>query len=286
MGQINLYEQVSNRYTAIKISNISKNCALMSKDDKKIAAEASESIDRIEELLSVSLSFAGRYLTTIWHYLLIPSLSTKKMRGEISRRSILSPLSFLTSSLLIFSLSYFRVLKELLSLNWISEEFKSTITRVSSYHDSIAESAFAFQFADALFLMVPLVLFVALFAKINELVSILVRKRTTISQQLSSSSYLVGTIASMIALWSLPILYFMANYNALETTSILEEVIGILIIILAILSIFSALFRYLQESKNQFFNSWALSCLVFALATFLQVVVMRITLKLFLLSGV
>lgn len=257
----------------------------MSKDENDLATETLETIDRIEGLLSGSLSFAGRYLTTIWYYLLIPSLSAKNLKGAMSHSRILYPLSFLTSSLLLFSLGYFRVLKELLGLNWISQEFKLTITRIVSYHDSIAESAFAFQIAEALFLMVPLVLFVALFAKINELISILVRKRTTINQQLSSSSYFVGTVASMLALWSLPILYFMASYKALETTSILENAIGIVIMILAIGTIFTALFRYLQDGKNQYYNSWVLSCFVFAIASSLQIIAMRITIKLFLLDG-
>ena len=204
----------------------------MSKDDKDLVTEASETVDRIEGLLSGSLSFAGRYLNTIWYYLLTPSLSAKNLKGAMPQSRVLYPLSFLTSSLLLFSLCYFRILKELLGLNWISQEFKSTITRIVSYHDSIAESAFAFQIADALFLMVPLVLFVALFAKINQLISILVRKRTTINQQLSSSSYFVGTVASMLALWSLPFLYFIANYNLLETMTTLEEATGIAIMIL------------------------------------------------------
>jgi len=257
----------------------------MSKDEKDLVTETSEAIDRIEGLLSGSLSFAGRYLATVWYYLLIPSLSAKNLKGEMLQGRILYPLSFLTCSLLFFSLSYFRVLKELLSLNWVSQEFKSLITYIVSYHDSVAESTFAFQIAEALFLMVPLVLFVALYAKINEFISILVRKRTSIDQQLSSSSYFVGTVASMLALWSLPMLYFMSNYNALETTSILEKAIGVVIIIFAIAAIFIALFRYLQDGKNQYFNSWVLSCLVFAIASFLQIIVMRIILKLFLLGG-
>jgi hypothetical protein len=256
----------------------------MSKDEKDLATQTSESMDRIEELLAAALLFAGRYLATIWNYLLIPSLAAKSLKGEMLHSRILYPLSFLTSSLLIFSLSYFRVLKELLDLNWISLEFKSVITRIVSYHDSVAESAFALQIADALFLMVPLVLFVALFAKINELISILVRKPTSIDQQLSSSSYFIGTVVSMLALWSLPILYFMASYNALETTSNLEKAVGIAIIVFAVGTILAALFRYLQEGKNQYFDSWALSCLVFAIASVIQIIAMRITIKLFLLG--
>lgn len=227
----------------------------MSEDKKDLVTETSETIDRIEGVLSASLSFAGRYLFTIWRYLLIPSLSSKNLNGRIIHTDILNPLSFLTSSLLIFSLSYFRVLKELLNLNWISNEFKATIRQIVTYHDSIAESTFAFQFAEALFLMVPLVLLVALFAKINELLSILVRKITTIDQQLSSSSYFVGTVTSMLALWSLPVLYFMANYNALETSSALEQTIGISIMILAIGTILTALFRYLQNANNQHYHN-------------------------------
>jgi len=257
----------------------------MSKDEKDPATEASETIDRIEGLLSGLLSFVGRYLATIWHYLLIPSLSTRNSKGEALHSRILYPLSFLTSSLLIFSLSYFRVLKELLGLNLVSPEFETTITRIVSFHDSVAESAFAFQIADALFLMVPLVLFVALFAKINELISILVRKRTSVGQQLSSISYFVGTVASMFALWSLPILYFVASYKDLQTTSNLEKAVGIVIVIFAIGTIFAALFRYLQDGKNQYFNSWALSCFVFVIASVLQIIAMRITIKLFSLGG-
>lgn len=257
----------------------------MPDDEKELSKETSETIDRIERLLSGSLSFAGRYLVTIWHYLLVPSLSAINLNGGMLHGRVLNPLSFLTSSLLLFSLSYFRVLKELLGLNWISREFKATIARIVSYHDSVAESAFAFQLAEALFLMVPLILFVALFAKINELISIIVRKRTTIDQQLSSVSYFVGTVVSMLALWSLPILYFLANYNLLESPSFLEKTIGIVIMILAIGTIFVALFRYLQDGKNQYFSSWALSCLVFVLASFLQIIAMRITMKLFMLEG-
>ena len=257
----------------------------MPDDEKDLVTETKETIDRIEGVLSGSLSFAGRYLATIWHYLLTSSLSVKNLNSGILHSQILKPLSFLTSSLLIFSLSYFRVLKELLNLNWISNEFRATVNRIVSYHDSIAESAFAFQIVDALFLMVPLVLFVALFAKINELISILVRKRTTIDQQLSSSSYFVGTVASMLALWSLPILYFMANYNALESSSALEQTIGSVIMILAIVTIFTALFRFLQNGKYQYYNYWALSILVFAVSAFLQIIAMRIIIKLFLLGG-
>ncbi|MFT6269123.1 MAG: hypothetical protein ACJAVV_001943 [Alphaproteobacteria bacterium] len=256
----------------------------MPKDKKGLETETSETIDRIEGILSYFLSFVGRYLKTIWHYLLIPSFSSKNLNGRMVHAHTLSPLSFLTSSLLIFSLSYFRVLKELQNLNWISNEFKATIKHIVSYHDSIAESAFAFQIVEALFLMLPLVLFVALFAKINELLSILVRKRTTIEQQLGANSYFVGTVASMLALWSLPLLYFMANYNALETSSALEHTIGIVIMILAIGTIFTALFRHLQHAKNQYYKTWLLSLLVFVVSLLLYIIAIRVTLKLFLLG--
>jgi len=257
----------------------------MSKDEKDIATETAETIDRIEGLLSGALSFAGRYLATIWLYLRIPSLSAKNRNGEISHDRILYPLSFLTSSLLLFTLSYFRVLKELLDLKWISHEFRLAVDRIVTYHDSIAESAFAFQIAEALFLMVPLVLFVALFAKINELISILLRKQATIDQHLSSCSYFVGTLASMLALWSLPMLYFVGNYKLLKSTSPLEEVIGFVTIILAMGTILTALFRYLQDGRKQYYNSWLLTCLVFVVALFLQIIVMQVTIKLFLHSG-
>jgi len=257
----------------------------MPKDDKDLAKETSEAIDKIEVLLSEALSFTGRYLATIWYYLVVPSLSASNSSRGAPHGRILYPLSFLTSSLLLFSLSYFRVLKELLDLNWISQEFKALITRIVAYHDSIAESAFALQIADALLLMVPLVLFIALFAKINEIISIMLRKRTSIDQQLSSTGYFIGTLTSMLTLWSLPILYLVAAYKAAETLSIVEKTIGGLVIILAVGTIFLALFRYLQDCKNQYFKSWALSCLVFALASFLQIVAARVIIQLFLLGG-
>ncbi len=251
----------------------------MPKDKKDLATESAETIDKIEELLTGLLSFGGRYLTTIWRYLRDPSLSAKISRGELPQKTILFPLSFLTSSLFLFSLCYFRVLKELLGFNWISDEFRKTVTHIVDYHDQIAKSAFALQIAETLLLVVPLVLFVALFAKINELISVLVKKRTTMDQQMSASGYLFGTVASMLALWSLPFLYFIANYKDSQTTSYLEQAIGGAIILLAMGSIIVALYRYLQVGKDQYFSSWSLSCLVFVVASALHFLSMQIIVK-------
>ena len=256
----------------------------MTKNENDFSSETSEAIDKIEEILSGLISFAGRYVVTMWSYLLIPSLSARRLKRENLHRRTLYPLSYLTISLLLFSLSYFRVLKELLKSNWISPESKIIITRIVSYHDSIAESAFTFQIAEALFLMVPLVLFVGLFAKINELISKIVQSQTTIDQQLSSCSYFIGTIASMLALWSLPILYFLANFLSFKTTSNIELAAGYLTIVFAVATISIAFFRYLQDGKNQYFNSWITSCFVFVIASSLQILAIQVTLKLFILG--
>jgi len=89
----------------------------------------------------------------------------------------------------------------------------------------------------------------------------------------------------MLALWSLPMLYFVGNYKLLKSTSPLEEVIGFVTIILAMGTILTALFRYLQDGRKQYYNSWLLTCLVFVVALFLQIIVMQVTIKLFLHSG-
>jgi hypothetical protein len=55
--------------------------------------------------------------------------------------------------------------------------------------------------------------------------------------------------------------------------------------ILAIGTILTALFRYLQNANNQHYHNWLLTLLVFTLSLSLQIIAMYIILKLFLLGG-
>ena len=248
----------------------------MPNNENEPATETKEALNRIEEILSGSISFVGLYLATIWHYLRYSSLSANKLKNELSQEQILKPLSFLLASLLFFILSYFRVLKELHHANWLNSEINDAVQRIVEYHDLVAQQAFDFQIADALMLMIPIVLFVAVFAKLNEIMSILIRKRTSVEQQLNSISYFLGCVISMLAIWSLPLLYFMANYNNLQNSSALEIGIGFVIMLIAVTSILTAIFRYLHTCNSQYYNNWPLTLFVFITTAFLQIIVVRV----------
>lgn len=216
-------------------------------NEKKISKYA-------EDFLYDVIQFMGLYLTSNFDYLFRGSKfdrlvfqSRQGKDGSVQTHFYTNPLTylFLSAILLIYSTKMVLEANGSLHVLWAP---------LAIFVEEVSKSIISMKPTELLYLIVPVILIVALYAKLTSWVIHVFKMTTTFEIQLKISSYFIGNLFMLYSINN--ILLFFTTDEPGHKWNLLSNTLGLPITILVNLFMFIGIFRYFSTLKTSISSTW------------------------------